>query len=196
MNAYTEVLKTYSNVHFNFKSAMTVEQINKDIYKYKKETGISPKFIAIDYLEKVKSNMNDPSVSSGVVASELSDLAKEHDACVMVLLQPQKSAGDPSQPLLSMRKVKGSSVVEQDLRCILTVWRPGFSPSENYKDKFLSMGIVKNNLGEIGQLDFGWDGATGAITELDSTQRRDLRLLLEEIEEKKKNQEKNDWDVL
>ncbi len=192
LNAYADILKNYSRVHFNFRSAMTVGQIDKDIEAYKKEMGVSPKVIAVDYLEKVRSDYTDPSVSSGMVASQLSDLAKKHDALVIVLLQPQKSAGDASQELLSMRKVKGASVIEQDLRVILTAWRPGFNPQDPYNDRFMSIGVVKNNLGETCQLDFGWKGLTGAITELDMQGKKDLMALRRDLAEKKAGEE-NDY---
>lgn len=193
-DAYASVLKNYSNVHFNFRSAMTVEQIDKDVANYIKETGRNPKFIAIDYLEKVRSDFSDPTTSSGLVVSQLSDLAKKYDACVMVLLQPQKSAGDPSQELLSMRNVKGASVIEQDLRCILTTWRPGFNPKDSSQDKFLSMAIVKNNMGELGQFDFKWNGITGSINSLEYSDKKQLQELRDEIMAKE-TMKKTDWDL-
>lgn len=177
LDAYATILENYSKVHFNFRSAMTVEQMDNDITRYKHETGLNPKIIAVDYLEKVRTDYTDPTVSSGMVASQLSDLAKKHDALVMVLLQPQKSAGDASQELLSMRKVKGASVIEQDLRVILTAWRYGFSPSDPSRDKFMSIGVVKNNLGETAQVDFGWHGLTGQVFELNHDLRKELNQL-------------------
>jgi KaiC/GvpD/RAD55 family RecA-like ATPase len=187
--AYDEVLKSYSNVHFNFRSAMTVERIDKDIEKYKEDTGLNPKFIAIDYLEKIRSDFSDPTASSGLITSQLSDLAKKHEVAIMILLQPQKSAGAPDQPLLSMRKVKGSSLIEQDLRCILTAWRPGFNPQDMSRDKYLSLAVVKNNLGELCQLDYAWNGLNGEIEELDYTGRKNLTSLLQDIEESKSQQD-------
>lgn len=194
LDAYNNVLKSYSNVHFNFRSAMTVDQIDRDVQRYKDETGLSPKFIAIDYLEKVRSDFSDPTASSGLIASQLSDLAKKHDACVAVLLQPQKAAGDPSQPLLSMRRVKGASQVEQDLRAIVTAWRPGFNPQDMSKDRFMSLAVVKNNLGELCQLDYEWSGINGEIKELNYNGRNELKQLLAEIAEKE-NAQKKDWDI-
>lgn len=191
--AYAQVLKNYSNVHFNFKSGMTVPQIDKDVAAYKQETGKSPKVIAIDYLEKIRTDFSDPTASSGMVAAQLSDLAKKYDAAVLVLLQPQKSAGAPDQELLSMRKVKGASQIEQDLRVILTVWRPGFSPQNPENDKYLSMAVVKNNLGGLCQLDFRWDGATGSIGEMDRDGKLDLKRLREDAQAAK--QEGNGWDI-
>lgn len=174
LDAYAQILNNFSKVHFNFRSAMTVEQMDNDITRYKHETGINPKVIAVDYLEKVRTDYTDPTISSGMVASQLSDLAKKHDALVLVLLQPQKAAGDASQELLSMRKVKGASVIEQDLRVILTAWRYGFNPSDPSRDKFMSVGIVKNNLGETAQVDFGWHGLTGQVFEMNGDMRREL----------------------
>lgn len=188
LDAYNDVLKSYSNVHFNFRSAMTVDQIDRDIEQYKRDTGLSPKFVAIDYLEKVRSEFTDPTASSGLITSQLSDLAKKHDTCVALLLQPQKSAGDPSQPLLSMRKIKGASQIEQDLRAIITAWRPGFNPQDSTRDKYMSLAVVKNNLGGLCQLDYEWSGLSGEIDELDMAGRSGLKSLLADIEEQRKEE--------
>ena len=181
LNAYGEVIKNYSNVEFNFRSGLTVEEIEQDVIDYKSYTGKQPKLLVVDYLEKVRGPFSDATANSAYVASRLSDIAKKHDLCVVLILQPQKSAGTPQDPLLSMRQVKGSSVVEQDCRIILTLWRPGFNPQDSSDDNFVSMAIVKNNMGGLTQIDLGWNGLQGTFYELDSEQRLELKHLNERI---------------
>ena len=92
----------------------------------------------------------------------------------MLLLQPPKVAGDPSDELLSYTKIKGSSVIQQACSVILSMWRPGFSPKTPGDDKFVCFAVLKNRMGSLGQYEFSWNGLTGAITELNEDQRDHL----------------------
>ena len=143
------------------------------------------KLVVVDYLEKVRGPYSDSTANSGYVASRLSDLASTYDVCIILLLQPQKSAGDPSEELLSMRKVKGASVIEQDCRVILTMWRPGFDPRAEHEDKFATIAIVKNNMGTVRTLDYSWNGLKGELSELTRDERSALHSLRESIKAEK-----------
>lgn len=184
-NAFAKVIEGYSNVEFNFRSGPTVEDIEKDIVDYKNFSGKQPKLLVIDYLEKVRGPFSDATANSAYVASRLSDIAKNHDLCVLLLLQPQKSAGDPREELLSMRKVKGASVIEQDCRVIMTMWRPGYDPKDSTDDRYMSLAIVKNNMGGLNQIDLGWNGLQGTFKELDRDERIELKQLRKRLEEAK-----------
>lgn len=195
IKAMGEMDQTYKNVHFNFKRGTTVEDIDKHIFQAKQEQGPELKLVVIDYLEKVPSQYSDATASSGFVARQLSDLASKHDVCIMLLLQPQKSAGDASEELLSMRKVKGASVIEQDCRVILTMWRPGFNPSEPENDQYVSLAVVKNNMGDVCKLDFGWDGLRGKFRELNNFEKVQLKEMIIKIKDRKiqEKKEENSW---
>lgn len=166
-DAWDKVLENFKNVGFSFQSGPTVEDIARRIEEQEQITGNPVKALFVDYLEKIRSEISDPTHASGRNASRLSDLTRDKQLATFLLLQPQKSAGDPSDELLSMRKVKGASVIEQDCRVILTTWRPGFNPDvkgHNPDDIFSSIAIVKNNMGEAGRIDFRFNGATGLLT--------------------------------
>ncbi len=166
-SAWDQVLENFKNVGFSFQSGPTTEDIARRIEEQEQLTGNPVKALFVDYLEKLRCDINDPTQASGRNASRLSDLTRDKQIATFLLLQPQKSAGDPSDELLSMRKVKGASVIEQDCRVILTTWRPGFNPDVkgyNQEDIFSSIAIVKNNMGEAGKLDFRFNGATGLLT--------------------------------
>ncbi len=194
MDAYTDVLKNYNNAHFNFRSGPTVEEIEQEVITYQQEKGKNAKLIVVDYLEKVRGPFSDATANSAYVASRLSDLAKKYHTTVLLLVQPQKSAGDPREELVSYRKIKGASVIEQDSRVILTMSRPGYDPKNMDNDNFATISVVKNNMGGLCQLDFGWEGITGQLTELNGDQRRELKSLRESIEEEKNAKDKA-WDI-
>ena len=165
-DSWDKVLNNFKNVGFSFQSGPSVEDISRRIDEQEQITGNAVKVLVVDYLEKLRCQITDPTHASGFNASRLSDLTRDKQMATILLLQPQKSAGDPSDELLSMRKVKGASVIEQDCRVILTTWRPGFNPDckgKNEDDVFSSIAIVKNNMGETNRIDFKFDGATGLL---------------------------------
>ena len=195
-SAVADLATIYRNVEFNFTRGCTIESIEEDIKMNKAKNGDKFKLVVIDYLEKVRGPYSDATANSGYVASRLSDLASTYDVCIVLLLQPQKSAGDPSSELLSMRNVKGASVIEQDCRVVLTMWRPGFDPRNNASDKFASVAIVKNNMGEVKMLDYSWNGLKGQLSELTKQERDQLdqlrAALAAEAEEERGG---NGWDL-
>ena len=194
-NAVKDLSKVYSNVEFNFTRGATIESIEEDIKINKSKHGSKFKLVVVDYLEKVRGPYSDATANSGYIASRLSDLASTYDVAIILLLQPQKSAGDPSAELLSMRKVKGASIIEQDCRVILTMWRPGYNPSEPATDKYATVAIVKNNMGSVRTLDYNWDGLKGDITELTKEERTDLKNLRDAIVADREAERSQGWDL-
>lgn len=193
--AFDKFHDTFGQVDFDFTRGCTIESIEENIRSSKMKHGDKFRLVIVDYLEKVRGPYTDATANSGYVASRLSDLATTYDVAILLLLQPQKSAGDPGEELLSMRKVKGASVIEQDCRVILTMWRPGFNPQNTTDDQFMSMAVVKNNMGPVTQLDFGWNGVKGDVYELNAAERNHLEQVIaakkEEKEQKKK--EESNW---
>lgn len=185
--AIIKVNENLKNVHLDFRSGLRLEDMDLTIQSYKDTTGHNPRLVVVDYLEKVHGPYTDATANSGFVAARLSDLAKKHDVCLLLLLQPQKAAGDASEPLLSMRKIKGASVIEQDCRVILTIWRPGFYPKDQENDKYVSLAVVKNNMGPTAQFDFHWDGLTGKIGSMNELDRDRFNETLGKIKMMKSN---------
>jgi hypothetical protein len=188
-----EVKKVYKNVGFNFKSGLNVADMKEVIKKQEEMTGNPTKLVVVDYLECVASDFSDPTVGGGKVATQLKDLANELNICVLLLLQTQKhSTPNVSDPLLSMKQVKGSSLLEQSMSVILTLWREGYDAKTVKDDKYVSFACVKNRFGPLWSDDFSWDGVTGETRELNSLERDDLRIFREEKEAAKQEQNK-DW---
>jgi len=189
--AFDKVAEDFKNLSINYRSGTTIDDIENDIKTHAKIYGDYPRLVVVDYLEKVRGPYTDATANSGYIASRLSDLAREYNVCLLVLLQPQKSAGDASQELLSMRKVKGASVIEQDLRLILTMWRPGFSPKDPSNDKYASIAVVKNNMGATCKLDFMWDGLSGSLKDMSKEDKYNFDHFIKEKEEEKEKEDGN-----
>jgi replicative DNA helicase len=185
-----KLAEEYRNVKFCFRSGLTCENIRESLLKEKEATGEVPKLVLVDYLECVDSQFSDPTQSKGYVAKRLKDIANEFNICVLLLVQPAKVSGDPSQELTSYTQIKGSSVIQEAASVILTLSRPGFDTKNPQNDKYVTFTVVKNRMGSLGSFDLGWDGLTGRIREL----------LIDELEDLKqvrtnKAREKGDGDL-
>jgi hypothetical protein len=99
-----------------------------------------------------------------------------------MFVQPNKMgiSGGPNTPILEYTKIKGSSFLYQSFRGIISLWRPFYTPQTAEHDKYMQMALLKNDLGELNTYDFGWNGKRGDIYELDDSEKRLLKQLLED----------------
>lgn len=191
-----EILRDeYKNVGFNFKSGLTVPDIKTIVQEREQLLGKKVKLLVIDYLECLSGPYADQTANTGFLANQLKDLSNDLEVCTLLLLQTQKhSTPDISDPLLSLKGVKGSSLIEQSCSTILTLWRDGYNPKYVDDDRYISFAVVKNRFGSLWSGDFSWDGAKGDIRELTEEEQTEL----EEFRERKRNeklkeQQKNEW---
>lgn len=169
---------SYKYTKFSFRTGMTVEGMKEAVMDHQDKTGRKVKLIGVDYLECISGPHSDATANTALIANQLKDIANDLDVAVMLLLQTQKQSGDPSDPLLSMRNVKGSSVIEQACSVILSLSRPGFSPTNPENDRFATVSTVKDRMGSLMSIDCGWHGLTGSIFTLpeeDKALLRDVR---------------------
>lgn len=167
--------KEYENVKFCFRGAMNVDIIREALLKEKELTGEFPKLVVIDYLENVLCDMSsDPTIAKGFVARALKDMANEFGICILLLVQPAKVTGGPSEELNSYYNIKGSGLVAEAASQVITMHRPGFSPKNPEDDNYLTLTVVKNRMGQLGTFDYHWTGITGMIRELTSEEQNHL----------------------
>lgn len=172
---YIKLLEeNYGNVFFYDKSSPTVKDIREYILKCQEQSGEKIKLVMLDYFERLSSDINDDTAASKRVAGELQDLVNDLDICLITLVQPNKMSGDMSQPILSYNNIKGSSFLAQSFRMILSIYREGFTPIDSSQDRFLTVNVLKNDLGESGSYDFSWNGKRGEISDLDGSGKNDL----------------------
>lgn len=182
-----EVLKEeYKNVGFNFKSGVTVPDIRSIVQEHEQTLGKKVKLLVIDYLECLAGPYADQTANTGFLANQLKDLSNDLGVCTLLLLQTQKhSTPDISDPLLSLKGVKGSSLIEQSCSTILTLWRDGYNPKHVNDDRYISFAVVKNRFGSLWSGDFSWDGLRGDIRELTEEEEDNLADFRERKREEK-----------
>jgi hypothetical protein len=166
------------NIAFNYQSGMTVSDIKKAIQKQSKLNGEGNpvRFVVIDYLECIAGPYGDATANSGFIANQLKDMANQLKVCVLLLLQTQKhSTPDVSDALMSLKGVKGSSLIEQSCSSIITLWREAYGPEWKDYDKYISFATVKNRFGQLWQGDFGWSGIKGQTSEMSEEQARSFK---------------------
>jgi replicative DNA helicase len=197
-NQEDEIMKKleveFGNVNFFHKSTPTVQDIKDYILACEEESGEKVKLVMLDYFERVTTDIGDDTAASKRVAGELQDLVNDLDICLVTLVQPNKMAlgGGPDNPITSYTSIKGSSYVYQAFRIIFSLWRPFYNPTDFSNDKYMQMAILKNDLGELSELTFGWNGHEGRITEIEDHEHQEFKELLMKKAEHKKN-EKSGW---
>ena len=172
---YLKKLETeFGNCFFYDKSSPTVKDLRDYIISCQEQSGKKVKLVMVDYFERIFSEHSEDTAASKRVASELQDMVNDLDVCMITLLQPNKMSGDLSEPIASYTNIKGSSFIAQSMRMILSVYREGFDPRTSNKDKYLTVNVLKNDLGEANSFDFHWNGRRGHITELGAGEMDDL----------------------
>lgn len=171
----------YKNVTMVFKSGQTIEEIKNTIIERENMLGKEIKLVVVDYLELIQSKFSDPTQASAEAIQGLREIANNLNKAVLVLLQPNKISSKPNEPLTSYNAAKGSSAIAQAVTAMVTAHRPGYSSRTPENDKFFSLDIVKNRMGSLFSVDYGWEGLTGRIRELDELEREELKQLREAI---------------
>ena len=185
---YQKVQEEFGNVYFYDKSAASVEDIKEYIIKCN-ELASRPedkvKLVMIDYFEMISSDVGDDTASSKKVAQQLQGIVNTMDVAQIVLLQPNKMSGDMREPITSYTNIKGSSFLAQSFRIALGIYREGYDPTNSNNDKFLTINILKNDLGDSGSLDYSWNGKRGQIQEIDDNELQALDTLRKQLATKK-----------
>jgi KaiC/GvpD/RAD55 family RecA-like ATPase len=184
----------YGNVNFFSKSCPTVEDIKNYVLNCQEATGEKIKLVMLDYFERVSSDFSDDTAASKNIAGQLQDLVNDLDIALITIVQPNKNAlsGGIDQPIYDYTKIKGSSYLYQSFRIIMSCWRPFYNPKDFANDKYLQMAVLKNDLGELNEFAFKWNGKKGEISEMEQFEEDELYRELRDREEKKKL-EKKEW---
>lgn len=194
--------EVFKNAAMNFKSGLTVADIKEAIQAQNEKNGPGNevKLVVIDYLECIAGPYSDATANTGFIANQLKDVANELQICILLLLQTQKhSTPDVSDPLLTLKGVKGSSLIEQSCSVILTLWREGYGPNYVEDDRYISFATVKNRFGSLWRDDFSWDGVKGNISSLTSEQRqmfaefRQKKEMMKKAEAEEKKKITGEW---
>jgi ABC-type dipeptide/oligopeptide/nickel transport system ATPase subunit len=163
--------ENYKNVYFFDKTMPTVDDLRNYILACQEHSGEKIKLVLVDYFERLYTDINEDTAASKKLAGQLQDLVNDLDICLITLVQPNKLSGDLSHPIYSYTNIKGSSFLAQSFRMILGVYREGFDPRIPEQDRFLTVNVLKNDLGEVASYDFSWNGKRGEITELSDDER-------------------------
>lgn len=189
-----QLQEEFGNVNFFKKSCPAVQDIRDYITRCNEQGPDRVKLVVIDYFERIVSDMGDDTAASKRIAGELQDLVDDFDICLITLVQPNKNAlsGGPDLPIYDYTKIKGSSFVYQAARIIMSCWRPFYTPKNFHNDKYMQVAILKNDLGELNEFSFNWNGKRGVVTEMEDFQRSEFEeMLRKKMEEKNGNQELN-----
>lgn len=184
------VRKQYGNVYFFDKSGATISDVRNYVMEVEQKTGTKIKLVMLDYFERINSDISDATASSAKVANEIQDMMNDLDVASITLCQPNKFSlgAGPDTEIKSYTAIKGSSVLYQSFRGIISLSRPFYTPETKDLDKYMVINVLKNDLGELDRLEYGWSGKRGDIYELEDIERQELRDLMKQKEANKKGE--------
>lgn len=186
----------YGSVWFYDRTATSPAQMADYVREVEAHTGTKVRLVMIDYLERVSSEKSSDTEASKDIATKIQDLVMDLDVAAITLVQPNKAAysGGPDTPIESMSAIKGSSYLQQSYRNILSLWRPGYTPSLTEYDKFMEFAILKNDLGELGKTLMGFDGAKGRIRNLEDFEYAEYKELMQMKKDLKASSDDDGWN--
>jgi hypothetical protein len=180
-----KIKEKYKNVWFYDRSFATIAEIREYIERVEDATGDKVKLVMLDYFERLNVDVNDDTAASKKIAGQIQDMVNDMNVACVTFVQPNKFSlsGGPDTPIRNYTAIKGSSFLYQSFRGILSLWRPFYNPQWSEHDHYMQMAILKNDLGELKEFDYGWNGKRGEIYELEDIQRQELKELLQMKEE-------------
>jgi len=189
-----KIKEQYGNVWFYDRSAATVSSIKDYVREVERKSGQKVKLVMVDYFERVNCDVSDDTAASKKVANELQDMINDLNVACITLCQPNKFSlgGGPDTEIKSYTSIKGSSFLYQSFRGIVSLSRPFYTPETKDLDRYMIVNILKNDLGELDRLIYGWNGKRGDIYGLDDAQLEQFNELMKIKNSSKKD--KDGWD--
>ena len=137
---YDDKFEKVKNIQWVFDSSPSLDDIELEIKAYIELYGIPPELIVIDNLMNVAAESDNEWAGLRAIMVELHDMARQTEACVMVLhhVSEQSEYGSTTEPP-HRRSIHGK--VSQLPAMILTL---GYEPIQNY----LRVAAVKNRFGK------------------------------------------------
>lgn len=180
-DALTE--KMLQNIYINYESNITPEKVDSDLAAFK-DSGIDISLVIIDYLQKMQGCGDFTSPRIGQTLMGLKALQPKYKVNIIGLSQIPRGQGNINEetPVRTAAAAKGGSVYEENASIVVNEWRPmKFYRNENgSQDKYLSIMIAKNRMGECKEIVLHFNGAISEIRSLTDEEREDYEIVVEE----------------
>ena len=137
-----EILKEYNHLYWSFEPSPTLKDLDEEVLAFETIWGRSPTLIVVDNLMDVAIDGHEEFAGMRAVMKELKYLARDTNACVLVLHHTKEGApGFPCQPRSALQ-----GMVSQIPAMVLTVGQ-----MMQGSDVYLCIAPVKNRYGKADQ---------------------------------------------
>jgi hypothetical protein len=134
-----ELLREFSNLYWSFEPSPTLNDLDAEVSAFETMWGRSPTLIVVDNLMDIATDGGEEFAAMRQVMKELKYLARDTNACVLVLHHTKEGAqGFPCQPRSALQ-----GMVSQVPAMVLTVGQMMQGP-----DAYLCVAPVKNRYGK------------------------------------------------
>lgn len=136
------LLKEFNNLYWSFESSPTLKDLDEEVLAFETIWGRSPTLIVIDNLMDIANDGQEEFAGLRQIMKELRFLARDTNACVLVLHHTKEGAyGNPCQPRSALQ-----GMVSQVPAMVLTVGQ-----LKQGQDSYLCFSPVKNRYGKADQ---------------------------------------------
>ena len=138
-NKAAEILKEYNHLYWSFEPSPTLKDLDEEVSAFETMWGRSPTLIVVDNLMDIAIDGHEEFAGMRAVMKELKYLARDTNACVLVLHHTKEGApGFPCQPRSALQ-----GMVSQIPAMVLTVGQ-----MMQGSDIYLCIAPVKNRYGK------------------------------------------------
>jgi predicted ATP-dependent serine protease len=138
-NKAAEILKEYNHLYWSFEPSPTLKDLDEEVSAFETMWGRSPTLIVVDNLMDIAIDGHEEFAGMRAVMKELKYLARDTNACVLVLHHTKEGApGFPCQPRSALQ-----GMVSQIPAMVLTVGQ-----MMQGSDVYLCIAPVKNRYGK------------------------------------------------
>ena len=167
------IAKKYGKTLFDFSNTLTVEQMRDKVFAAEEQLGKKIRLVVVDYAGRITGPFADRYANATYNALKSVEVADQTNAAWIYLSQISRNMGDGMTPLRTKRVAKESGDWEESATNVITLWRP-FMGVEG-KDDIMRMYLAKNRLGTEIERPLFWDGAKGAIRDMDEMEYEEYR---------------------
>lgn len=171
----------YGKTFFDFSSTLSLEQMRDRIFKVEEENGVKIKLVMVDYAGRITGPHSDRYANATYNALKSTEIAGVTDAAWMFISQISRNVGDGCMPIRTKRAAKESGDWEESATNVITMWRPFMG--DPGRDDVIRMYLAKNRMGKEVEEVLHFEGAKGAVRDMDFNERADYAAV-REAEEK------------
>jgi len=170
----------YDKTYFDFSGTLSFEQMRDIIFDIERRTGNKIRLVVVDYASRIDGPHRDKYANSTHNALKSKEIADDTNAAWLIISQISRNVGDGCSPIRTKRAAKESGDWEESATNVITCWRPFMGDLE--QDNVMRLFLAKNRMGPEKETVLHWNGAKGAVSDMQPWELEDYKTMREKDE--------------